>query len=417
MDASVEASTGQVKGTSLLLPRRRFSQRFSAEDEKAYQVFLWSTLDRHFRHALIGGAAVYLFFSALDFCLYERQVGKVWLVRLTVALLTLLAVALTCRRVRDLAVHEVVQSAFCVLVMLTVELASLLAPAGLHDLYVMGLLLSWMFSFILMRVPLRYASWLMVAGLVLHNGVAVVHWQRSFWVLLIENMALITAAIMLGAASYFLEKGSRVAYSQMRELRRQKAYLEEANVRLADLSLHDALTGLDNRRSFEDRYDAEWRRAYRAQQPLGVMVIDVDAFKQYNDSCGHVAGDHCLKHVAAVIATAARRPGDIVARFGGEEFVVVWPNAAIEDLLVEARRLCEAVESLAIYHPRAAVGQSVTVSIGVACHVPSEEISARRLFECADTGLYRAKRMGRNQVELEVIADAEFLVRMSDFGS
>ncbi|NNM50904.1 MAG: GGDEF domain-containing protein [Pseudomonadales bacterium] len=417
MDAYVETGIVQEGESSLLEPRRRFTQRFSAEDEKAYQSFLWSTLDRHFRHALMGGAFVYLFFSVLDFFLYERQVGKAWLVRLAVGLFTLVAVALACRRVKDLAVHEAVQSVFCVLVMLTVELASLLAPSELHDLYVMGLLLSWMFSFILMRVPLRYASWLMIAGLVLHNGVAVVHWQHSPWVLLIENIALVTAALMLGAASYFLEKGSRVAYCQMREVRRQKARLEEANLRLADLSLHDALTGLDNRRSFEDRYDAEWRRAFRAQQPLGVMVIDVDAFKQYNDSCGHVAGDHCLKHVAAVIATAARRPGDIVARFGGEEFVVVWPNAAIEDLLIEARRLCEAVEALAIYHPRAAVGQSVTVSIGVACHVPSEEISARRLFECADTGLYRAKRMGRNQVELEVIADAEFMVRMGELGA
>ncbi len=382
------------------LKYRPFSQCFKPEEETAYQQLQWGMLGRYFRFALWGGAVFYLLLSGFDYFLFEQQVPWAGAIRLLVAFFTVQSVLLANRWVNTLPGHEWVQTGFCILVMLTVELASLVAPVAMRPLYVMGLLLSWMFSFILMRVPLRYALWLMVTGVALHDLTSVCLGHYPLGVLTTENLALLAAGIMLGCGSYFLEKGSRDLYCQLRQIRMHNRSLEVVNERLSVQSRHDALTGLHNRRSFEERYELECRRAARAASMVGVMVIDVDAFKQFNDSCGHVAGDRCLKLVANAIGTAARRPGDIVARFGGEEFVVVWPGTGAQDVYQEALRLCARVEALNIYHPRGAVGQKVTVSVGVACGVPEQEQGSRRLFEAADAALYRAKRQGRNQVEL-----------------
>ncbi len=157
-------------------------------------------------------------------------------------------------------------------------------------------------------------------------------------------------------------------------LKEANEQLQESNVKLQDLSTTDALTGIANRRKFEQELDAEWRRAFRSGSPLTLIMIDIDNFKTFNDSYGHLEGDTCLKRVASALQRYVQRAGDLVARYGGEEFVVLLPS-------------------------RSANGSNnvVTISLGVASIVPLEHLLTTDLIRLADRALYSAKRAGRNR--------------------
>jgi diguanylate cyclase (GGDEF)-like protein len=176
------------------------------------------------------------------------------------------------------------------------------------------------------------------------------------------------------------------------------AELQQANLQLAELSRTDALTGLGNRRHFDEILADEWARAARSGQQLALLMLDVDHFKLYNDHLGHQAGDQCLKTIASVLQSCARRAGDHVARYGGEEFAVI----AADCDLARARQLGETILSvlatLGLPHPHSPLGR-VSLSIGVAVRAASNQGSAGELIEQADAALYRAKQNGRNRVE------------------
>ncbi|MGA2124898.1 MAG: diguanylate cyclase [Xanthobacteraceae bacterium] len=174
--------------------------------------------------------------------------------------------------------------------------------------------------------------------------------------------------------------------------------LEEANRRLATLSITDALTGLANRRRFDEVLEAEWQRALRQRGWIGMVLIDVDHFKLFNDRYGHLAGDACLKQVAAALADNARRGIDLVARYGGEEFAIILAGADIDAVRTVAERCRAAVEALAERHAGASRG-IVTVSVGIAAATASATMSPAMLVAAADAALYDAKRLGRNQVQ------------------
>lgn len=175
--------------------------------------------------------------------------------------------------------------------------------------------------------------------------------------------------------------------------------LRQANVKLDALSNLDGLTGIANRRKFDAQLEQEWSREQRQGVPLGLIMLDVDLFKKYNDHYGHPQGDECLKALAQAITRAARRAGDLVARYGGEEFVVLLPNASAQDAMDTAKRIQYEVALLALPHAQAPVGQ-VTFSLGVVSMRPSEAADAQELVDRADAALYKAKAMGRNQVVL-----------------
>ncbi len=174
--------------------------------------------------------------------------------------------------------------------------------------------------------------------------------------------------------------------------------LDAANQELRRLSAVDGLTGIANRRQFDETLAREWRRAARAERPLAVVLWDIDFFKQYNDVYGHQGGDACLKAVARALALEARRPGDRVSRFGGEEFAVILPDTDARGAAHIAERMRIAVVSLAIPHSGSAVARIVTASAGVASLVPQSEGTHDQLVQWADTALYEAKRAGRNRV-------------------
>jgi diguanylate cyclase (GGDEF)-like protein len=174
--------------------------------------------------------------------------------------------------------------------------------------------------------------------------------------------------------------------------------LEEANSKLQRLSEVDPLTGIANRRRFEETLAREWRRATRGQMPVSLVMIDIDNFKDFNDAYGHQVGDQCLRRVAGEIREALTRPGDLVARYGGEEFAAVLPSTPARGALAVAEVLRSRVEGLATKHPRVPLGV-VTISLGVATAAPGPESSAEGLVASADEALYRAKRAGKNRVE------------------
>jgi diguanylate cyclase (GGDEF)-like protein len=174
--------------------------------------------------------------------------------------------------------------------------------------------------------------------------------------------------------------------------------LRLANEHLSRLSFADALTGLANRRRLDETLETEWRRAARLQNPLAIVIVDIDAFKAYNDTLGHPEGDKCLVAVADVIRQAAGRAGDFAARYGGEEFMILIPGLGYESALAYAEVLRQACEARAIPHPASPVGPVVTISLGVAARVPSNDFPVAKLVAEADAALYRAKRAGRNRV-------------------
>jgi diguanylate cyclase (GGDEF)-like protein len=173
--------------------------------------------------------------------------------------------------------------------------------------------------------------------------------------------------------------------------------LSLANRQLEQLSVTDGLTQLANRRRFDEYLQAEWQRASRLQQPLGLMMLDVDWFKSYNDSYGHLQGDEALRQVGQLLKLGARRTTDLAARYGGEEFAMVVPQADIRYLQQQADMLRLAFSSLNIAHQTSPLGR-LTVSIGVALLVPQLDENSILLIEKADQALYQAKNKGRNQV-------------------
>ncbi|MDH5542714.1 MAG: diguanylate cyclase [Nitrospinota bacterium] len=174
--------------------------------------------------------------------------------------------------------------------------------------------------------------------------------------------------------------------------------LEEANKKLEFISTHDALTGLVNRRYFDEAYENEWKRSFRNKTPISILMIDIDHFKKYNDTYGHQKGDTCLARVAGIIGGLFKRPGDVAARYGGEEFVVVLPNTDAEHAVVIAEKARMKVHEAAIVHEDSEVSKVVTLSIGVATEVPELASGAESLLNNADAALYDAKKSGRNKV-------------------
>lgn len=195
--------------------------------------------------------------------------------------------------------------------------------------------------------------------------------------------------------------------------------LKAQNDLLRELSSHDPLTGLLNRRALDVQVDQEWRRAARQDQPLGLLMADIDHFKAYNDHYGHLQGDACLRQVACTMRATVARAGDVVARYGGEEFAVLLPGSTLEQAIALARKMITAIRALAIPHAYSSVAECVTLSIGATSLRPSivhdDRVSApldalsanagesglrlaNALFDAADRALYAAKAVGRDRV-------------------
>ncbi|MBN2467098.1 MAG: diguanylate cyclase [Deltaproteobacteria bacterium] len=187
-------------------------------------------------------------------------------------------------------------------------------------------------------------------------------------------------------------------FTNITDRKQAEAMLQEANRKLQQLAIIDGLTQLANRRKFDESLELEWKRFLREKSPLSLIMCDVDCFKIYNDTYGHQLGDDCLRAVARVIQTNAKRPSDVATRYGGEEFAVILPNTDSRGASHVAETIRTGVEELKIDHTRSPVNRHVTLSLGVATMVPSRHSSPSALVKAADQALYSAKKCGRNRV-------------------
>lgn len=181
---------------------------------------------------------------------------------------------------------------------------------------------------------------------------------------------------------------------------RKKTEEQLANLRkeLEEMSYKDGLTGIANRRMFDSVLELEWSNARRSRQPLSLIMLDIDHFKEYNDHYGHIQGDECLIRVARVLSKAATRSRDFIARFGGEEFVLVMPESDAEAAVKVAERCRELIFQEQIPHARSSVGDVLTISLGVGTIMPSHQDIPLAFVEATDKKLYLAKQQGRNKI-------------------
>ncbi|MDE2306819.1 MAG: diguanylate cyclase [Xanthomonadaceae bacterium] len=183
------------------------------------------------------------------------------------------------------------------------------------------------------------------------------------------------------------------------ERKKTEEELIRLQLELERLSLTDGLTGISNRRMFDQRLETEWNDARRSRKPLSLIILDIDYFKQYNDFYGHVGGDECLRSLAGVLKTVARRPRDVVARFGGEEFTLLLPETDEVMARKLAQECAQGIAGLQIPHKNSSASPFLTASIGVETTIPDGAATPREFVEEVDRMLYAAKRNGRNRIE------------------
>ncbi len=199
-------------------------------------------------------------------------------------------------------------------------------------------------------------------------------------------LTLVIANVICVAGAWNLEHARRTAWLEGR--------------RLAETAMQDGLTGIANRRRFDDHLQRAWAQGIRDRKPLALLLADIDHFKAFNDRYGHQAGDEAMKSVAAALARFARRPLDLAARYGGEEFAIVLFETGREDAARLAEEILEAVRQLAIPHEASGAAPVLTISLGIACVAPAARRSWAGIVQLADQALYAAKDGGRNCARL-----------------
>ncbi|WP_298186294.1 GGDEF domain-containing protein [uncultured Pseudomonas sp.] len=358
--------------------------RFDAELEQAFKRYHANEYLRRMRWALLVATVLALLFVLLDALnMPEPLRGQVLALRLGVIQpLLLLAWLATYRRaLRD---HlQLLGGAVALLCGLAV--AAIIGLARYHNfaLPYEGIILVTVFFYFL--TGLRFSTAVLCGWLTLLAYLAVEMSVGLTGEWLLSNALFLTLANIIGSVGcYSLEYASRQNFL--------------AHGLLQDLAEKDFLTGLLNRRAFTERAERSWRQAQRETQALGVVMMDVDFFKRYNDHYGHAAGDEALRQIAQVIGEHARRPLDCAARYGGEEFVGIWYGLSEAQLLVILEDIRRAIEALALEHAYSDAAEVVTLSIGMAYLAPLPHQSLSDALRLADVALYLAKEQGRNRV-------------------
>lgn len=311
------------------------------------------------------------------------------------AIIGLVVVAALVERLNRYLVQVVSFSAF--LGLLAMHIATLLATDGnpLQPMAEYGVVFITVAAFSISNLPLRASMFSVVSALVGLLVIAFVTGMYPNWHhFTFYGLGGLLIGSIIGFSQEFRE---RTVFLQSRLLALEKQELDVLTHELSMLSRKDALTGLANRRHFDEVLSREWAACQREGAAMNLVFIDVDYFKRYNDHYGHPAGDECLKRVGEALGTQALRGADFIARYGGEEFVGMFPRTGREGLETIARRIVEAVDQLQMPHEKSDAARNVTVSVGVASITPTRSNSADDLVKAADEALYRAKGAGRHR--------------------
>lgn len=371
---------------------------FPDHTEKQYRLYYAARYLQYSRLTILVGLLMVLALGSLDVLFLQEQLDRVLLIRYawaTPLMILLFGISLT-------RYFERFQQMILVALLLSIALIMMLliaiAPEDVARLYFSGLLLIVIFGFCLARLFFWYALITAIIIGVLYNAVIFSINPETLNLQLAHNFFYWGACLLALFCNYFLDHGVRTEYLQAQLLKHQRDDLQRANEQLQRLASIDGLTGVANRRHFDETFSHEWRRAQRLGHSLAVLMLDIDFFKRYNDTYGHQAGDECLAKVAACLRVCLKRPGDLLARYGGEEFVVLLPDLTLEGAQTIATYMCNQIEALNIAHQASGVAPVVTISVGAASCEPRLGSTPTELLARADDALYDAKTAGRNRV-------------------
>ncbi len=372
--------------------------RFPPPLEEEFQADYSQRYRKHMQLSGLFGLIAILSCGLIDPFWMPEVAQQLWLIRVFIAIPILAILALSTTHLGDRYLQPIIALCACIFVAGLVAL-SLTAIEPFKHYFSSAITMVMLVVFVLSRLQFYWgvlAAAIMLATL---NVGFIGFSDASFKLLTINNFVFFASAVASLTGTFLVERGLRQNYLQSRLLSFEKHGLEEANLRLQYLTAIDGLTQLANRRSLDMTLTTEWQRAQRKQEPLAILMIDVDHFKLFNDHYGHQAGDECLKEVAAALKDFARRPGDLAARYGGEEFVIVLTGANARQANLVGEKVRDKILQLAIPHQHSSHG-TVTASIGVASTIPDGKSGPEALVLEADRALYRAKKTGRNRVTL-----------------
>jgi diguanylate cyclase (GGDEF)-like protein len=371
--------------------------RFNGQLEKAFQTDFSRLYNRYIRLVLTVATVSYLLSGFVDYLLLGSLVSNVWEVRFFMGAPFLLALNLYAFTHNFWRFQQQVILIFVLVLIFTLLLMSAITPETVSHVYFTASVVSQLAGLSIVRLQFRYAvigaSAIMFMGIGVHMIFAYPP-QKA----VIDVYFLLSVSIISLLSAYFVERFTRQDYVHKQLLQREQAQLQEVNEHLQHLVTNDSLTGIANRRYFDEVVEDEWRRAQRGHYPLALLMVDIDHFKAFNDHYGHQKGDEALRIVAKTLAGFGKRAGDMVARYGGEEFVMISAGTAYKDAIALGNKICKAISNVRIPHDNSPVSSVVTVSIGIAVITPLLEQDVGTLIHDADKNLYQAKANGRNCV-------------------
>jgi diguanylate cyclase (GGDEF)-like protein len=366
--------------------------RFPGESEKAFLHYYHKRTINQTRFAILAAIFLYESVALIDPYVVPKVLNEVRALRFLVVLpvfLTALALSFFLRR--DLIV-QILGTFLIIVAGWVVTIMTLLDPGVGSLVYQAGLILTIIYGYTFMRLRFGYA---VTAGwaCTIFYVVTTILFKEVEPAILANNALFNIIANFIGMfVAYTLESNMRGEYLNLMAMKRTHRELQK-------LSLFDDLTQIPNRRLFDMRLESDFGVLKRTEQPLSLILIDVDFFKEYNDCLGHQAGDRCLARVAEILQHFATRAGDLAARYGGEEFAVILTNTSIAEAHVMAEYIRAAVKNSNISHPHSPIAPVLTISIGVGSIVPSRTTRVEDLIRMTDNALYRAKEKGRDRVE------------------
>lgn len=373
-------------------------KKFPAAMEQAFQAEMDRLRDLRVRRTGLVAVVLYAAFAVTDRVMVPDVYQQALAIRFLLVIPLLLLATFGIAHVKKPLLREILLSSVVVITGASLPWIFSLSRHPNAAYYETGITLVILFGNIVLNLRFRDA---VVSSVILMGAYAVflcVQHKLPPEVRLNNGLFSFALVVISLIANFRTDQDQRRAYLARSRERARNAELSHAVELLGKLSSEDALTQVANRREFDRRLDLEWARAKREGQFLALILIDVDCFKAYNDHYGHPAGDACLRGIAGRLASVLKRSSDLVARFGGEEFVALLPATGAGEAAALAERMRLAVRELNLPHAASTAAPIVTASFGVYAMQPVDDEQASTLLDKADAALYRAKQGGRDRV-------------------
>lgn len=396
---NTSSSIDKIREAQTYLQKKRFFYRFNRKLETQYTQYMLASYQLENRlYPILGAFGLVLFLVADKLVMPELFVQAV-IIRSIGAAIILLMVGYIYQHPS----YRWDQFLLCLgglIIHLSLILIGVLAANNGHYHYQFGSIITIFFIANIARVGFSYALpcalMMFFSQIFAITQLASISNEQTVEILFIFTFVTLISLIVNARMEYEIRKN----FLRMLLLSYEQDQLIKTQNELRELSISDTLTGLFNRRYFNKHIEREWLSATRQQSDIAVLMIDVDDFKRYNDTMGHLAGDDALSSIGSTLKHCVQRPDDLVARYGGEEFVVTLPHSNEQAALSLADILLKSVFDLNIQHPNATHKNRLTISIGCCSLIPNQEQSIKDLLKCADDALYESKRNGKNCISV-----------------